>query len=127
MMNSVWTDGAEKPNFPKLTKNIKTDVLIIGGGMAGLLCAYMLKEAGVDCVLVEAKQICSGITKNTTAKITLQHGLLYDKLIKRFGKENALLYFEAQKAACDKYALLCDGIRCDYEEKDAFVYSTDDK
>ncbi len=126
-MNSVWTESAEKSNFPKLDKNIKTDVLIIGGGMAGILCAYMLKNAGVDCVLVEAKRICDGITKNTTAKITLQHGLLYNKLLNRFGKEKALLYYKAQKAACDKYAELCSNIECGYEEKDAFVYSLDDK
>ena len=50
--------------------------------MCGILCAYMLKEAGVDCVLVEADKICNGVTNNTTAKITLQHGLIYDKIIK---------------------------------------------
>ncbi len=126
-MNSVWVESAERLSFPKLDKNIKTDVLIIGGGMAGILCAYMLKNAGVDCVLVEAKGICDGITKNTTAKITLQHGLLYNKLINRFGKEKALLYYKAQKAACDKYAELCSDIECDFERKDAFVYSLYDK
>ena len=126
-MSSVWATTAEKPNFPQLDKNIKTDVLIIGGGMAGILCAYMLKNAGVDCILVEAKQICGGVTKNTTAKITLQHGLIYDKLINRFGKEKALIYYNAQKAACDKYAELCGNIECNYENKDSFVYYLDDK
>ena len=69
-MNSVWVDTAEKIKFDSLKKNIRTDVLIVGGGMAGLLCAYMLKNEGVDCVLVEANEICQGITKNTTAQIT---------------------------------------------------------
>lgn len=127
MMDSVWEKGTDKPCFPKLDKSIKTDVLIIGGGMAGILCAYTLKKAGVDCVLVEKGQICGGITKNTTAKITLQHGFLYDKLINRFGKEKASLYYKAQLEAYNKYAELCGDIECDFENKDSFVYSLDDK
>ena len=80
-MKSIWND-IKKPKFNSLDGDIKTDVLIIGGGMCGLLCAYILKEAGVDCVIAEAKEICSGITNGTTAKITFQHGLIYDKIIK---------------------------------------------
>ena len=80
-MQSVWTDSVNFPNFDKLKKDVRTDVLIIGGGITGLLCAYQLHQAGIDYVLVEADHICSGITKNTTAKITSQHGLIYHKLI----------------------------------------------
>ncbi|MBQ9848022.1 MAG: FAD-dependent oxidoreductase [Clostridia bacterium] len=126
-MNSVWEQNIEKPTFSALNKSIKTDVLIIGGGIAGILCAYMLKNAGIDCVLVEANRICGGITKNTTAKLTLQHGLIYSKIIKRYGKEKALMYFKAQKAACDRLSELCSGFECDFENKDSFVYSMYDK
>ncbi len=126
-MNSIWHENIERPKFSKLENNIKTDVVIIGGGMAGILCAYMLVNEGIDCVLLEAKQICDGITKNTTAKITLQHGLIYDKLIKRFGKEKAQLYYKSQKLACEKYAELCENINCDFENKDSYVYSVNDK
>ena len=51
---SLWMATASAPRFDKLDGDIKTDVLIIGGGMAGVLCAYMLKEAGVDCILCES-------------------------------------------------------------------------
>lgn len=126
-MKSVWKENIVKPNFPKLDKNLKTDVLIIGGGITGILCALMLKNEGIDCVLVEANQICEGITKNTTAKITYQHGLIYDKLINRFGKETAALYYQAQKTACDVFSDLCGKIDCAYEQEDNYVYSLDDK
>ena len=72
-MDSVWTISAQLPSFEPLHTDIKTDVLIIGGGLAGLLCAWRLKQACVDVALVEADTICSGITKNTAAKITSQH------------------------------------------------------
>lgn len=126
-MNSVWAESAERIPFPTLQKKIKTDVLVIGGGIAGILCTYMLKNAGVDCILVEANRICSGITNHTTAKITIQHGWIYDKLIKRYGCDQARLYLEAQVRAAKEYARLCREIPCDYEKKDSYVYSVRDR
>ena len=122
---SIWSNTTPLPTFPSLDSDMKTEVLIIGGGIAGILCAYMLDQAGINYVLVEAETICSGITKNTTAKITSQHGLIYHKLIKRFGTEKASMYLHANQEAVRKYAELCAEIDCDYEEKDAFVYSLD--
>ena len=50
-MSSLWTENIEMPEFPTLEKDIRTQVLIIGGGMAGVLCAYFLQQAGVDYCL----------------------------------------------------------------------------
>lgn len=124
-MDSLWTKTTQTPVFPPLTEDLKTDVLIIGGGLAGLLSAYMLQNVGVDCALVEAGKICGGVTKNTTAKITSQHGLIYHQLIRRFNAEHARLYWQANEAALDKYRALCKNIDCDFEEKSAYVYAID--
>ncbi len=126
-MKSVWSDTAKRPQFEALKGDIKTDVLIIGGGIAGILCAYMLKKDGVDCVLVEADKICGGITKNTTAKITYQHGLIYDKIIREYGVKKARLYFEAHRDALEQYRSICEGIDCDFKECDSYVYSLGNK
>ena len=122
-MESIWHKHAQKVHFDALDGNKRTDVLIIGGGIAGILCAYKLKNAGIDCILTEATEICDGITQNTTAKITLAHGLIYDKMIKRFGKEKAKLYIEAQIKAMEEYSVLCSKIDCDYEVRDNYIYS----
>ncbi len=124
---SIWEKSSSRVSFDTLGGDRSVDVLIIGGGISGLLCAYRLKDAGVDCILTEAAKICVGITKNTTAKITLSHGLIYDKLIRRFGKEKARLYLEAQLRAGEQYENLCKSIDCDYEKKDSYVYSLDNK
>ncbi len=126
-MESVWEKTASKPRFDALSGNKKIDVLIIGGGIAGILCAYKLKNAGVDCMLVEATEVCGGITKNTTAKITLGHGLIYDKMIKRFGEDKARLYVDAQNKAIKEYTKLCENIDCDFETRDNYVYSLNDR
>lgn len=120
---SLWSDSISLPRFPSLQTDLTTDVLVIGGGIAGILCACQLAQAGVNYTLVEATTICGGITKNTTAKITAQHGLIYHKLIRQFGTEKAAMYLHANQAAVKQYAKLCAEIDCDYEENDAFVYS----
>ncbi len=126
-MESIWENNVPRVSFKPLDGDQNTDVLIIGGGIAGILCAYKLKNAGVDCILAEASGICSGITKNTTAKITIGHGLIYDKLIKCFGEDKARLYLEAQVCACKEYARLCRSIDCEYQTKDSYVYSLNDR
>lgn len=125
-MKSIWMD-TELPPFPRLEGNFSTDVLVIGGGMAGLLCAYRLTRAGVRCVVAEAAEIAGGTTKNTTAKITSQHGLVYHKLVQRFGYKAAGLYLEAHEAALAEYRQLCAELDCDYREQDNFIYSRTDR
>lgn len=124
-MGSVWKDVIDAPRFKPLRGKIKTDVLIIGGGMAGILCAHALRERGVDYVLVEAKRIGSGVTANTTAKITSQHGLIYDRLIKDAGIEKARQYLRAHETAIETYRTLAKDIPCDWEDRSAFVYSSE--
>ena len=126
-MESIWSESSKSFRFEKQSNDIKTDILIIGGGMPGILCAYFLEKAGADYVLAEADRICGGITKNTTAKITFQHGLIYDRLINSFGEEYAKLYLDANAKALNKYRQLCKNIDCDFEEKDAYVYSLNDQ
>lgn len=126
-MGSLWEQTWEQVGFPALDGDRNTDVLIIGGGMAGILCAYQLHGAGVPYVLVEAETVCSGITKNTTAKITSQHGLIYDKLISKFGIERARQYLAANQKALQTYRELCRGMDCGFEEKAAYTYSLSDR
>ncbi len=91
--------------------------------MTGLLTAYLLHQQGIRYVLVEKGRICSGTTGNTTAKITYQHGLIYNKILKSRGIEAAKKYLLANKAAFQMYAELCENADCEYEIKDNFVYS----
>lgn len=127
MKKSVWTDSIEIPQFDSLNGDRKTDVLIIGGGLCGLLCAYFLQRAEIDYILVEGDRIAKGITKNTTAKITFLHGLIYSKLINSVGREQAQMYLSANKAALQEYEKMCGSIDCDFERKSAYTYSMKDR
>lgn len=124
---SVWSREyvqEKRERHPVLEQDAKTDVLIVGAGIAGILCAFWLKQAGVDCMLVEQREPLSGVTKNTTAKITVQHALIYDKILKMYGLEKAQLYYQAHAKALQAYQKLAETIPCDFEEKTAWVYHT---
>lgn len=125
-MKSLWHYTGAGSNFPELKRDIQTDILVIGGGLAGLLCAYFLNADGADVVLVESRKICGGISGNTTAKITSQHGAVYNDLINRFGVQKAKLYLEANNSALEEYRRMCADIDCDFEEKSAYVYAKND-
>ena len=126
-MESIWQQTAHRPSFAPLDGDASTDVLIIGGGLAGLLCAWQLEQAGADYLLVEADRICGGVTQNTTAKLTVQHGLIYHQLIRTFGRETARLYLQANQAALEQYRALAQTVDCDFEPCDSFVYSLGDR
>ena len=75
-----------------IEKEIETEVCIIGAGIAGIVTAYELTKQGKKVVLVDKGRCTMGVTANTTAKITSQHGLFYKYLIETFGIEDAKKY-----------------------------------
>ena len=125
-MNTIWEKDAKMPQFGALDGNLRTDVLVIGGGLAGLLCAYYLQKAGVDCALIEENRLMSGVSGRTTAKLTSQHGLIYKKLLDRFGPEKARLYYKANEDALGAFRSLAKEGKFDFEIQSSFLYSTGD-
>lgn len=127
MGQSVWREHIKIRSFLPLNGDTKVDVLIIGGGLSGILCAYLLDQEEIDYLLVEKNSIASGITENTTAKITSQHGLIYDSLIRTMGSEKAAMYLWANQNALEMYRILSQTMDFDFEEKTAFVYTRSDR
>lgn len=125
---SLWTDTTPGTDFPKLGHDLHVDVAIVGGGIAGLTTAMLLQEAGLKVVVVEARGIVTGVTANTTAKITALHGAIYKSLITAFGREGAQIYAQANQAAIDKIERFIDneGIDCDFSRDFACTYTASD-
>ncbi len=124
--NSLWSSSSSIKHHDKLLNDIECDVLVIGGGIAGILTAYFLTQNNINTVLVDASSICSGQTKNTTAKITSQHGACYQQIEKKFSLSTARLYANANEQAIDTFdKLICDNrIDCDFERLPSYLYST---
>ena len=113
------------PGFSHLEGDLRTDVLIIGGGLAGLLCAWNLHRAGVDCALIEQRRLMGGVSGRTTAKLTAQHGLIYGKLLKSLGTEKAKLYWQANRNAVAALAELAREGDCDFRTQSHYLYAAD--
>ena len=127
-MSSIWSLDTEFPKKERLTEDISTEVVVIGAGMAGLLTAYLLHQENIDTIVLEANRIASGQTMNTTAKITSQHSLIYDKLISDFGMEIARGYALANEEALKTYVEIINNknIACHLEREPAYVYTLSD-
>lgn len=125
-MEFLWTQGLKRPEFSRLNGDMETDVLVIGGGMAGILCALRLQQAGVECVVAEADTVGSGITKGTTAVLTAQHDTLYTDLIETYGRDNARRYLTANLDAVEAFAELSKTFPCSFQRADSVMYTHSD-
>lgn len=124
MLNkSVWSEC--KKEYPKLNKDIRRDIVVVGGGIAGFLTAFKLAEEGKSVTLVEAGRLFGGTTGKTTAKITANQGNIYQELYLRYGKEAARQYFRAQSDGMRGFADLIEkyGIDCDFTRADGIIFS----
>lgn len=122
---SYWIDSTEKTSFPVLNEDIKVDAAIVGGGLVGISTAYLLKKEGLKVAVVDADKIALGTTGHTTAKITSQHGLIYNKLKIQFGEEKAKLYADSNEYAIKFIESLVrsENIDCDFLHQPAYVYT----
>lgn len=122
---SIWRRTAEIPRRDPLEGDIRADVAVIGAGMAGILTAYRLKRRGARVVILDAGRTAGGQTGRTTAKITSQHGMIYDALAERFGKERAAQYAMGNEMAVKEYGRIVreEGIECDFTGTRAWLYS----
>jgi glycine/D-amino acid oxidase-like deaminating enzyme/nitrite reductase/ring-hydroxylating ferredoxin subunit len=127
-MESVWSATCNFKKREPLPGDCTADVVVIGAGMAGILTAYMLQKRGADVIVIDGAETASGMTKNTTAKITSQHGLIYDRLITQMGIDLAQQYALANQSAVLQYRELIEQnhIDCHFEELPAYVYSLDE-
>lgn len=127
-MESIWSMTTQIPRRESLKGTIHKKAVVIGGGMAGILTAYLLQEGGIETVVLEADAIASGQTGNTTAKITSQHNLIYAYLIEKFGEEKAAQYAHANQESIEQYQTIIEKeqIDCQFQRCPSYLYTTEE-
>src|SRR5699024_2864630 len=91
--NSYWRAFQHTNKFDALDQDIEVDVCVVGGGITVIESVYLLSKEGLIVALLEEDDLMTGTTGHTTAKITAQHDLIYDELMKNLGKSKAKLYY----------------------------------
>lgn len=111
--------------YPRLNEHLIADVAVIGGGMAGILTAHALHRAGLRVVLLEENRLALGVTANCTARVSAQHGVFCERLIRDFGEHLARQYVMAQLHAVRQYRDLIEslGVDCGLSEQTSRVYT----
>jgi glycine/D-amino acid oxidase-like deaminating enzyme len=125
---SLWIANTHEPSFGMLDGPVEVDAAVLGAGIAGLTTAFLLKSAGLRVAVLEAGGVCRGATGHTTAKVSVQHGLIYQTLSAKFGDDDARAYAEANTAAVDLIERLVHehAIDCDWERRPAYAYTEQD-
>ncbi|WP_280771093.1 FAD-dependent oxidoreductase [Salipaludibacillus daqingensis] len=124
--SSYWIDSTTFDETHSLTESIETDVAIVGAGITGITAGYLLAKEGYNVVLLEADRVFQGTTGHTTAKITAQHGVIYDELINHVGEKSARQYFDFNERARQFIETIVEEneLDCDLEKQDAILYAT---
>lgn len=128
--NSYWREFyPSEPLYPELSEDVEVDVVIVGAGITGMTAAYQLKKSGFTVAVLDKHSVGGGTTGRTTGKVTSQHNLCYQDLVKRFGKETAALYGQANQAAIEKIESIirAEQIDCDWSRDDNYVFTADPK
>src|SRR5699024_5512813 len=122
---SFWKETGYQKTYPSLSDDERTEIAVIGGGIAGILTSYTLAKEGYTVILLEARQLLNGTTGFTTAKLSAQHQLIYDELIERYDEETASLYYQANMEGIRYVEEIANEhkIDCQLTEEKAYVYT----
>src|SRR5215212_5141731 len=121
---SIWMATANTPSQSPLRESIRTDVCIIGAGIAGLSTAYLLGREGRSVVVLDDGLIGGGMTGRTTAHLTNAFDDRFVEMEKLHGAEGARLIAESHTAAITKISEIVsrENIDCGFEWLDGFLF-----
>src|SRR5947209_16177475 len=110
---SLWLATAPDSSFPALSDALEVDVAVLGGGIAGLTTALLLKREGARVAVIEALSVGSGVTGCTTAKVSALQSTIYSTIRSRQGADKASAYAEASLAGVETVAQLAEDEQID--------------
>lgn len=118
--------NAMKNSYPSISSDLKTEILIIGGGITGALMAYKLISEGKKIVLVDRRDVCNGSTAASTALLQYEIDIPLHELIKIRGEECAVDSYKNGKKAIFDLRTIIDTIKsdCQFEFKKSIYFTS---
>lgn len=105
-------------------RDVAADVLVIGGGIAGMTTALLLQRAGKQVVVLEAARVGYGVTTHSTVKVTVGQSTMYTQIAKKLGKTAATAYAAANTAGLLRILELAEELQIDCDSRSGGTSST---
>jgi glycine/D-amino acid oxidase-like deaminating enzyme len=120
-----WMDAAQLPSFPRLERNQKVDVVVVGAGIVGLTTAYLLTKAGRSVAVLEREEPVERDTAHTSAHLSMVTDPWLSELVDRFGRDHAQATWDAGLAAIGQIDTIVrdENIACDFDWVPGYLHS----
>ena len=122
---SVWMNTSEMPARGPLLENATADVVIVGGGIAGLTTAYFLARKKKSVIVLDDGPLCGGETERTSAHLAnaLDHG--YHEIESLHGIDGARIAAESHSSAIRAIEVIIaqEAINCEFTRLDGWLYA----
>ncbi len=128
MNTPYWIVSSKGKRYETLNEDISTDYLIVGGGLTGITCLYLLTREGLNVTLIDAGQIGYGTSGRNTGKATCQHDYIYSRIEKNYGIEMAKLYYKINNDAIQFIEDMSKklSIDCQFKRLPAYLFTRDE-
>ncbi|MGH7244180.1 MAG: FAD-dependent oxidoreductase [Phycisphaerales bacterium] len=122
----LWYEDLAIPVYPKLSKDARADICIVGAGIAGLTSAYLLAKAGKSVIVLDEKPIGGGESGRTSAHLSSAIDDGFVTIENNLGREASMIQYESHAAAIDLIEHICrtERIACDFERLDGYLFSS---
>jgi glycine/D-amino acid oxidase-like deaminating enzyme len=124
---SVWLIRPPKSvKHPKLTRNIRSEVAIIGGGVSGALIAHRLVHLGMEVVLVDSREVGMGSTMASTAILSYEPDVHLIDLIRQIGEKRAVRAYRVGLEAIDMLERTISQLdnSCDFRRRESLYLAS---
>jgi len=121
---SIWMETVDLPQPPPLESDQKTDVCVIGAGIAGLTTAYLLSQSRKRVIVVDDGPIASGQTEMTTAHLASAIDDRFSEIERMHGRDGARLAAESHASAIELIERIvgAEKIDCDFVRLDGYLF-----
>ena len=122
--NSFWLESAYPDSYPPLAADIRTEVCVIGAGIAGLTTAYLLARERRSVIVIDDGRPGCGQTGVTTAHLAYEIDDGYVEMLRLHGRQGARQAYESHRAAIDRIEAIVqlEGLACGFERVSGYLF-----
>lgn len=112
-------------SYPSLQQNIRTELVVVGGGITGALISHALMETGYKVTLIDRRDIAGGSTSATTSMLQYEIDVPLHELAEKIGEAAAALCYRAGIDAIRQLEHLVQTLQldCGFKRKQSLYYA----